>query len=381
MRVGLVVPGFSADPRDWCIPALRHLARALAYRDDLRVIAIRYPYRAGRYAIDGAETIALGGAVRHRAATLDLWRTALGTLRAEHRRRPFDVLHAFWATESGLLATLAGKLLRVPTLVSLAGGELVGLRDIGYGDQRIAWERLKVAASLRWASGVSAGSRQLAAMAEARLREHRPPGTQACVHLAPLGVDTDLFTPPHNPHSDLRRLENPRLVHVGTLTPVKDQATLLRAFACVRRAGVPATLDIVGSGPLQCNLERQARELGLDGSLRFRGEIDHAELPSVYRVSDALVMASRHEAQCMVGVEAAACGTSVVSTRVGVIPDLTRSIAAVGDVDGLAEAIASQLAEPSRATSLMSLEEVRATFSLDACADRFRGLYASLMTT
>ena len=67
MRIGMVVPGFSADPSDWCIPALRHLARGLAVRDDVRVVAVRYPYHSARYTIDGAEVIALGGALRHRA--------------------------------------------------------------------------------------------------------------------------------------------------------------------------------------------------------------------------------------------------------------------------------------------------------------------------
>src|SRR5579859_7548160 len=146
MRVGLVVPGFSADAQDWCIPALRHLARALAVQDDVRVIAIRYPYRAARYRIEGSDVIAAGGAERRGAAALGVWRRTLEILRAEHRRRPFDVLHAFWATESGLLTAVAGKLLSVPTVVSLAGGELVALPDIGYGDQRSAWERLKVRA-------------------------------------------------------------------------------------------------------------------------------------------------------------------------------------------------------------------------------------------
>src|SRR5262249_52477108 len=150
-------------------PALRHLARSLAVRDDVRVIALRYPYQPARYTIDGAEAIALGGALRHRLATVELWRSALGVLRQEHQRRRFDVLHAFWATESGLLAALAGRWLGIPTLVSLAGGELVALRDINYGDQRIAWERLKIAASLRLATAVSAGSHQLADIAEAHI--------------------------------------------------------------------------------------------------------------------------------------------------------------------------------------------------------------------
>ena len=232
MRIGLVVPGFSAAPADWCIPALRHLARALAAHADVRVIAIRYPYQAARYPIDGAETIALGGGVRHAAGTLSVWRTALDVLRHEHRQRPFDVLHAFWATESGLLAALAGRLLHVPTLVSLAGGELVALRDINYGDQRIAWERIKVAASLRLASGVSAGSHQLASVA--RLHLKREP-----VHVAPLGVDLELFSPTPAIQATSND-DGPRLVHVGTLTPVKDHATLLRALAaCITTVNPP----------------------------------------------------------------------------------------------------------------------------------------------
>ena len=262
MRVGLVVPGFSADQADWCIPALRHLARTLAGSDEVRVIAVRYPYRAARYAVDGAEVIALGGAVSRGTGTLNVWRTALDVLRSEHRRRPFDVLHAFWATESGLLAAVAGRVLRVPTLVSLAGGELVALPAIGYGDQRIAWERLKVAASLRLASVVSAGSCHLAE--HARRHVGRKP-----VHLLPLGIDLELFT-----SNGVRATGAPRLVHVGTLTGVKDQTTLLRAFAHLCRHTPAATLDIVGDGPLRPELERLVLDLGASATVRFLGQFD-----------------------------------------------------------------------------------------------------------
>jgi glycosyltransferase involved in cell wall biosynthesis len=360
VNVGLVVPGFSADASDWCIPALRHLARTLVGRaDDVRVIAIRYPYEPGRYTVDGAEVLALGGGVRRGAATLALWRDTVRMLRTEHRRRRFDVLHAFWATESGLLAALAGRMLRVPTLVSLAGGELVALHDIGYGDQRIAWERLKIAAALRLASGVSAGSRLLQGLAERHI---------GGVLRAPLGVDLTLFA-----RHDSRMSR--RVVHAGTLTPVKDQASLLRAFALVRQQVPYACLDIAGAGPLDGDLRSLAADLGLQRSVCFRGQIDHAELASLYRGAAAAVVSSRHEAQCMAALEAAACGVPVVGTRVGVLPEISEDVVEVGDVTALAGALASRLSVPPSPDATSS---VRARFGLDACTDRFRELYARL---
>jgi glycosyltransferase involved in cell wall biosynthesis len=365
MRVGLVVPGFSADQADWCIPALRHMARTLASIDDVRVVAIRFPYRAARYRVDGAQVIALGGADRRGTRTLQVWRTTLDTLHQEHRRRGFDILHAFWATESGLLAALAGRLLRIPTLVSLAGGELVALRDIGYGDQRIAWERLKVAACLRLATAVSAGSQTLMRAAERHVKG-KP------VHRAPLGVDLDLFQPDGAFNAGVQRL-----VHVGTLTRVKDQATLVHAFSRLRQAGTRATLEIVGDGPLRTELERLARELGIGDAVCFRGGVDHANLPPIYRSASAFVVSSRHEAQGMVAIEAAACGIPVVGTRVGVMPELTSAVSAPGDADALAASVAATLGDPEP-LARAALARARSDFELEACVSGFRRLYARL---
>jgi glycosyltransferase involved in cell wall biosynthesis len=361
VRIGLVVPGFSADASDWCIPALRHLARSLASKDEVRVFAVRYPYRAARYTIDGSQVTALGGGLSHGARTLELWRDTLRVLRAEHLRRPFDVLHAFWATESGLLAALAGRVLGVPTLVSLAGGELVALREIDYGDQRLAGERLKIAASLRLATHVTAGSDLLRRRAERHLHDRRR------VHVAPLGVELSLFTPSSSVAAHQRRV-----VHVGTLMPVKDQATLLRAFSLVHHQLTDACLEIVGDGPLAADLRRMAASLGIESSVKFRGEIDHAALPAIYRDASACVVSSRHEAQCMVALEAAACGVPLAGTRVGVVPELTNAVAPIGDHQALAQVIVATLCGSDQGAAGLAT-----TFGLEPCAERFRALYAN----
>jgi glycosyltransferase involved in cell wall biosynthesis len=373
MRVGLVVPGFSANVADWCIPALRHLARELARSDDVRIIAVRYPYARSRYTVDGADVIAIGGASRRGSGSLDLWRTTLSVVRAEHRQRPFDVLHAFWATESGLLTALAGRLLGVPTLVSLAGGELAGIRDIEYGDQRQPWERLKVQASLRLASAVSAGSRWLMEMALRHVQSSR-------LHRAPLGVPLDLFHPRSQEGPNEGRRDGPALLHVATLVPVKDQLTLLRAFAALRRQQPLASLTIVGDGPLRSQLATVAHALDLEEAVQFRGDLDHGSLPDVYRASDAFVLSSRHEAQGMVALEAAACGLAVAGTRVGIIPELTCpdvSVAPIADPAALAVTLVS-VSAAARPAASYARRVAETDFSLPTCTDRFRRLYAEL---
>ncbi len=158
MRVGLVVPGFSADANDWCIPALRNLVRQLAGDADVHVFALRYPHHPGRYELFGAHVTALGGGEARGRGSAGLWRQTASALAAEHRDRAFDVLHAFWAGEPGFVAALVGRALRIPTVVSLAGGELARLRDIGYGGLLRRPERTKTRLALRLARVVTTGS-------------------------------------------------------------------------------------------------------------------------------------------------------------------------------------------------------------------------------
>jgi glycosyltransferase involved in cell wall biosynthesis len=146
-------------------------------------------------------------------------------------------------------------------------------------------------------------------------------------------------------------------------------------------------LEIVGDGPLRSDLESLAGTLGLDGHVRFHGEIDHAGLPSVYRGAHACVISSRHEAQSMVVLEAAACGVPVVGTRVGIVPELTPFVVPIGDHVALAHAIDSTLSAAATADSTQrarvaaTTRRTRADLSLQACTDRFRDLYARLVVS
>lgn len=376
MNVGLIVPGFSAGPDDWCIPALRDFVARLAVADHVRVLTLRYPPRRGRYALFGAEVIPLGGGTKRGPASATLWGRAIATLAAEHRRRPFDVFHAFWATEPGAIAALAGRLLGIPTLVSVAGGELVALADIGYGDGLNAAARLKTRLALRWASAVGAGSRYALDLAQDRLAAERG----QIARLLPLGVDTRRFQP--RPSADA--LASPRLVHVASLVPVKDQRTLLRACSLLARDGMAFELDVAGTGPLAARVAADASSLGLADRVRWNGDVRHDRLPALYQAADVFVLSSRHEAQGMALLEAAASGLPVASTAVGVAPELAlhgARVVEVGQARALADTIEFLLRDaPTRhAMGEAARAHVGWAYELGKAMERFRATYLALM--
>lgn len=374
MRIILITPGFSADDADWCIPAVRSLAGELAGRADLRVLALHYPYQRGSYRVAGTTVHALGGANARGRRRAHLLARALGWTIAEHRRSPVDLLHGLWADEAGAVAVACGRLLRVPALVSLMGGELAALGDIGYGGQLGRLGRRVLPHTLRHAARVTVGSASLHRLAAPHVAPDR-------VVRLPLGVDTRLFRPGTARAEPLRE-GAVRLLSVASLTPVKDHATLLHALVRVV-AHVPTIhLHLLGDGPLRTDLSRQAEALGVAGHLTFHGAVSHERLPDYYRAADLLVLSSRYESQAMTALEGAACACPVVGTSVGVLPELPGALVVpVGDAAALAETIVASVSDPGTlaARGRASFEAVRAEFPLERTVDRLCALYRRVL--
>ncbi|GAB4126043.1 MAG: glycosyltransferase family 4 protein [Roseiflexaceae bacterium] len=377
MRIGLIVPGFSADADDWCIPALRQLAIALAAEHDLQILTLRYPHRRHTYSLFGSTITALGSATRSGLASIPLWVDALQAIARLHRQHRFDLLHAFWASEAGALAALAGRILRIPSLINLAGGELANLPAIGYGGRLVRSERLKVAIALRLGSQHAAGSAYACAMVE-RL-------TQRPCHELPLGIDSELFHPAE-PSANTASNQSPRLVQVASLLPVKGQEVLIAALAQVRDQGLPFCCELIGSGPCEDALRAQIEQLGLTGQIQIRGFFPHDALPALYQGATAFVLSSYHEAQCMALIEAAACGVPTIGSAVGVLPEFAPHAAIAtppGDATALATAITTLLRSPAQQRQLATaaLQHARQHYTLATTSANTLALYRQLIAS
>jgi D-inositol-3-phosphate glycosyltransferase len=165
----------------------------------------------------------------------------------------------------------------------------------------------------------------------------------------PCGVDTDLFTPGDRAEAR-RRLgldDRPVLLWVGRIAPIKGLDTLLDTVARLREAGRDMRLLVVGgeadepTNGHETSLRRRIAALGLGESVRFVGPQPQSVLPLYYAAADVTVLPSYYESFGMVALEAMACGSPVIASRVGglvttVRDGVTGFLVPDGDVEALA---------------------------------------------
>jgi len=241
---------------------------------------------------------------------------------------------------------------------------------VGYGGGRHWKSRLRESLVLRLADRVTAPSVPMLSL----LREF---GITA--QRIPFGVDLTAW-PPLAPR--LRQSRVARLIHVGSLNAVKDQATLLHALAALAAGGVAFQMDIVGEDTLGGTVQALAARLGLQQQVRFLGFHTQRTLRGVMAKADLLVHASRHEAGPIVLLEAAVLGIPAVGTAVGHFVEWSPGAARVvapGDAAGLAEAMAALLADESLRLQLAWAAQRRAMREdADNTARAFEALYLSV---
>ena len=266
------------------MPAVVDLVERLAAVHDCDVVALRYPPARPRYRVAGARVRALGlGSVGGPAGRAAVLARGVRAVLAIDRRRPIDVVHGLWADEAGAVATIAGRLLRRPVVVSLMGGELAALADIGYGAGLGRGGRWTTAISLRGADLVTAGSeaaRPVRAGTAAR-------GVARCSHR---WASISRCSGP----TCRRRAAAPDSDPAGgaSCSPAASNRSRTRPSRCVSSRRWPSIGPGCGSrssatGGLRGDLERLAAELGVGDRVRFLGQVPRNEMPARYRAASA----------------------------------------------------------------------------------------------
>lgn len=115
---------------------------------------------------------------------------------------------------------------------------------------------------------------------------------------------------------------------VGNLTAKKDQRTLLLALSALHGRVPRSRLVLVGTGPLEAQLQAQVRELGLEEVVLMTGSRD--DVPDLLPAFDVFCLSSLHEGLPISLIEAMASGVPAVCTDVGGVSEALRH-----GIDGL----------------------------------------------
>ena len=288
---------------------------------------------------------------------------------AEHRRKPFDILHAQYGYPCGWAVLEASRETGVPNVVSIQGG------DGHWVGSCCETHRLAMVRVLDHAGAVLIGCRSFADEVTHRL------GTDpARFTIVPGAVDVARFTPGHRPAGG-----TPVLLYHGRVDARKGVLDMLDALAPLATGGVPFELLVSGIGPTFDETAARIEQLGLSGHARMTGYVDYADVPEVYRRADIFVSPTYAEGFSNTILEAMASALAVVSCKsVGVV-DCIRDgenglLTDPGDVPALTQALRRVLTDPTERARLAAagLEECRRVYSWSAVGRQIMDVYATL---
>jgi len=278
------------------------------------------------------------------ADALLLFRQSVATVRRVRAEFPFDLIDAHYAFPDGAAAVLLGRHFGVPVCVTLRGGDIDLL-------PRFRLRRRVIQQTLQQAHRIFAVSEHLARGAAALgLRRER-------IRVIPNGIDGSTFV---SMDRDVARQQlgippqRRLLLCVGNLLAEKGQHVLIEALGRLRSFNGDAPhLTIIGSNQwgrvdYTRQLEQRIRELGIGDSVSMIGSQPQDRLATWYNAADLLVLPTFREGCPNVVREALACGTPVVASNVGGVPELITSDAVgllveAGDVAALADAVRAAL--------------------------------------
>jgi glycosyltransferase involved in cell wall biosynthesis len=201
------------------------------------------------------------------------------------------------------------------------------------------------------------------------------------IEVIPVGIDPDVFTPPP---ADRPRTPDSIVVVTSADVPLKGLVHLLEAVAKLRTER-SVRLTVVGTarpgGPAEAALDR----LALHDAVTFTGPVPEAGLVRLLQQAAVVAIPSLYEGFSLPAIEAMACGTPLVTTDAGALPEVVGSQAGVrvkaGDVGELTAALELVLDSPGLQEQLgrAGRRRVLASYTWRSAAERTAAWYAEVL--
>ena len=274
--------------------------------------------------------------------------------RLERECGPFDIVHDNQTLAYGTLATRT--LLGLPVVANVHHPLDIDARN-GARAARSTPDRIRRTAWYPWRMQRIVARRLDALIsgseASARLVEETWALQRGAVRAIYDGVDTALFRPAGKDET-----EPGCVLFVGNSDdPNKGAVFALQAIAALP-SSLGARLCIVGGPAQQLSVApREIERLGIEDRVTIVGRVSSDELAAWYRRAQVVVCPSLYEGFGLPAAEAMACGTAVIASDGGALPEVvadreTGVIVPAGDAPALADALAGLIAGPDRCRAM-----------------------------
>jgi len=176
------------------------------------------------------------------------------------------------------------------------------------------------------------------------------------------------------------------ILTVARLTPWKGVDKIVEVLPEIRERVSEANLVVVGDGPELENLQRLAREVGVERYVSFVGHVSHEEVPYYLRAANVFVLYSGYEGLPHIVLEAMATGVPVVLSDTGGNPEVIEDgvnglLVPIGDQEELKGAILRVLQDKELAGEFVkrSREKVAHSFAWDVMVERTLEVFQAAM--
>ena len=212
------------------------------------------------------------------------------------------------------------------------------------------------------------------------------------VEVIPAGVNLDMFSPvdQRRARRELGIAEENVILYVGRIEPLKGIDILLRAVPLLECAGDLRVMVVGGNPSGDAEMERLkaiADELGIRDSVTFTGPVPQDSLPTYYSAADIYALPSHAESFGLAALEAMACGTPVLVSRVGGLKTFVENgktgyLAPWRCPEAFAQRLDTLLAAPDLRRAMgRAAREKALSMGWSGVADRMLDYYAGLAPT
>ena len=296
---------------------------------------------------------------------------------AAAREQGADVIHAHWAIPTGPAAVRVARRLRIPSVITMHGGDVYVNPEQGY-DFPTRWY---VRPALRWT--LRKADALTAITEDCRQHALRAGAHESSIRLVFNGTDLVRFSPvEHRNGPPDPRFGAHMVFACRQLFPRKGIRFLIEAAAQLKPRFPDLKLVVAGDGFERPDLVRQAAALGIADDVTFLGWVPNIELPPYYRAAAVSVIPSLEEGFGIPAAEAMGCETAVVASDAGGLPEVVENgvtglVVPRGDSSALAGAIGALLADPERRRRMGQAGRERALrlFDWDRTAAQFEQIY------